>query len=60
MPGPHIDCAEDFIEFISSALCGEDNYKEQRQKVNTLVNCYLGGGCERVLKSIGINKTEEN
>ena len=60
MPGPYIDCAEDFIEFISSALSGEDNYKEQRQKVNALVNRYNGGGCERVLKSIGINKTEEN
>ncbi len=59
MPGYHLNCAEDFIEFILSVLSGEDNYKEQRQKVNALVNCHIGGGCERVLEFIGINKTEE-
>lgn len=60
MPGPSIKNEKEFLEFISSALSGEDNYKEQRKNVNALVNCYIGGGCERVLKSMGINKTEEN
>ncbi len=60
MPGESLESAEEFIKFILSVLSGEDNYKEQRKKVSALVNCHKGGGCERVLKSIGINKTEES
>ncbi len=60
MPGQNIDCEEEFLEFVSALSRGEDNYREQREKCNALVNCHSGGGCERVLKSIGINKTEEN
>lgn len=60
MPGCHINCKEEFLDFIVSVSRGEDNYKEQRERCNALVNSFAGGGCERVLKQIGINKTEEN
>ncbi len=60
MPGCHIDCEEEFINFLTSVSRGEDSFREQREKCNTLVNSFAGGGCERVLKHIGLTKTEEN
>ena len=60
MPGCHINCEDEFFDFLISVSRGEDVYKEQRKKCNALVNSFAGGGCERVLKHIGINKTEEN
>ncbi|MBQ8337896.1 MAG: CDP-glycerol glycerophosphotransferase family protein [Oscillospiraceae bacterium] len=56
MPGCHIDCEEEFLDFLKSVSRGEDNYKEKREECNAFVNSFAGGGCERVLKHMGLTK----
>lgn len=51
MPGAEIKNLYDIEKFISDIFNGIDEYKEQRAKVNDLVNYYKDGdSCERIAK----------
>lgn len=51
MPGPEIKNLYDIEKFVSDIFNGMDDYKEQRAKVNDLVNYYKDGdSCERIAK----------
>lgn len=51
MPGPKIRCKEDLYKFIDDIAKGVDDYKDERKRINNLVNQYQDGkSCERLLK----------
>ena len=57
MPGDKIYNKEEFYAFIYDIANGVDNYKEERKRVNDLVNYYKdGNNCKRALEIAGIKK----
>ena len=55
MPGKKIHNQNEFLDFCKEAATGVDDYKQDRKRVNDLVNHYKdGNNCERLLKMIGI------
>lgn len=51
MPGPHIRGVGEVEEFIDNVVNETDNYKEERKRVNNLVNYYKdGNSSERIAK----------
>lgn len=55
MPGAFLASEEQFVSFVKAVAQGTDEYKLQREKVNKICNTFSnGGGCERVLKEIGL------
>ena len=43
MPGPTLDCKEDFVKFINGVEFGVDSYKNKRFEVNNIFNDYQDG-----------------
>lgn len=59
MPGKKIHNQDEFFDFCKEIANGVDDYKQERKRVNDLVNYYKdGNNCERLLKIIGIEKKE--
>ena len=57
MPGKFINTPEEFISFVNDLLDGRDEGKEDRERVNDLVNKYHDGkDGKRVLEIAGIRK----
>lgn len=55
MPGEKIYTREQLYQFLEKCLKGEDSWKEERRRVNDLVNMYQDGdNCRRLLKQIGL------
>jgi len=53
MPGEKIYSLEDFISFFEHLTDGTDAFREERKRVNNLVNVYQdAGNCERCVKII--------
>lgn len=52
MPGHHIYCYEDILNFIISVSKGEDIYKEDRNKIMDDIHNKCDNYCERVVNSI--------
>lgn len=56
-PGQRIRSLKDLYEFVECLSAGVDRFKEDRKRVNELVNEYRGGGfCKRILDLVGITK----
>ncbi len=59
MPGKKIHNQDEFFDFCKEIANCVDDYKQERKRVNDLVNYYKdGNNCERLLKIIGIEKEE--
>lgn len=43
MPGPTLDCKEDFVKFINGVEFGVDSYRNKRFEVNNIMNDYQDG-----------------
>jgi CDP-glycerol glycerophosphotransferase (TagB/SpsB family) len=57
MPGPKIKDMEGLKKFVCDIVDGVDNYREERYKINDLVNTYkTGDACQRILDFIEIRK----
>jgi len=55
MPGRKIETKEDFFQYMDDVLEGNDDYKDQRAKVNELANQYKDSrNSERILQFAGI------
>ena len=55
MPGKKIYNQKDFLDFCKDVSENIDEYREEREHLNNLVNYYKdGNNCERLLKNIGI------
>lgn len=60
MPGYHINSSSEFLEFLQSVSDGQDVYEKQRAECRKLCSSYDGiSGCELVLKTIGLLKSED-
>ena len=52
MPGAMVHSLKDIEDFISDMANGQDDYAQERQRVNNKVNYYKdGGSCERIAKT---------
>lgn len=59
MPGSQIKTAEEFSDFLSSVVKGEDTTSEKRRQCNEICNQYKDiSGCKLILEKIGL-KSEE-
>lgn len=57
MPGKKIRNQDEFLDFCKEIANGVDDYKQERKRVNDLVNYYKdGNNCKRLFKMIGIEK----
>lgn len=57
MPGPKIKDVDGLKEFLCDVADGVDNYREDRYKINDLVNTYkTGDACQRIIDFVGIRK----
>ena len=55
MPGKKIHNQDEFFDFCKEIANDVDDYKQERKRVNDLVNYYKdGNNCERLLKMVGI------
>lgn len=55
MPGPKITNKEMFLQFLESCCNDQDDYKQERQKINDLCNYYQdGNNAKRALHLAGI------
>ena len=57
MPGEKIQNVEDLKSFIDGIMTGHDNWKEERKRINDLVNAdQQGDYCKKILDFVGIVK----
>ncbi len=57
MPGEKIQNVEELKSFIDGILVGKDDWKEERKRINDLVNADQSGGfCKKILDFVGIVK----
>ena len=57
MPGHHISNFEELKVFLKDIENGADVYREERHKINNVLNKYQdGANCKRVLDAVGIYK----
>ena len=57
MPGEKITSIPEFYSFINDCILGKDLYKEERKRINKLVNYYTDGkNCKRILDFVGVKK----
>ncbi len=57
MPGEKIQNVEDLKSFIDGIMTGHDNWKEERKRINDLVNADQEGDyCKKILDFVGIVK----
>lgn len=55
MPGQKIYNKEELLSFIDNLINNKDEYKEERKRINDLVNKYQDDkNCERILEFLGI------
>lgn len=60
MPGYHINSSSEFLAFLQNVSKGEDAYEKDRTECRKLCSSYDGiSGCELVLKTIGLLKSED-
>ena len=59
MPGHHIDSYDSLISFLADVSSGKDPYREERHRINDILNKYKdSSNCRRVIEFVGINTTE--
>ena len=55
MPGFHAHTIDDLAQFINEFAEGKDKYKEERERVNKILNTYSDNkNSYRLLKAVGI------
>jgi len=55
MPGKKIHDQDEMITFVNELVEQKDDYKDERKKINDIVNSYVDGcNSERICKKIGL------
>ena len=59
-PGFRIKTKNDLMQFCIDLANGKDCYKEERERVNKLVNDFRNGSfCQRILDKMGIRENDK-